>query len=375
MAHIEQKEAYSEKARKLKNDPEETSSVIEGVLGPGKEFQKTDHSISTGMFFQMNDKWNSVTRRSMGGKPYVDLPLNKNKALDQNVFYFINIYSHGEMPAMCEQRFIPCEIGCVRYSLRDGVLGSYHDFIDPGAIPRGFRFHCQAGSDTTHQIPISGFELANGDYYKMFLQLCSFVCSTPNSWASVYTKENDIYRVNWCLRWLAKKAGVENHFEVHDVESLIIEMYKSKLQEEPSRTSVCRLLDAVVWDYADNTRCKWHEENDMWYCALASCKKIAYCISKALASVYGVTLTAAHLPVYEIPSSQNPKVVVLDAKRFQKVCSSDPKLFNYSGAAGNVSGQFSMDPKGVQPYKGPPGGGRGILRLLQNLATSQNSSG
>ncbi|KAL8190715.1 UNVERIFIED_CONTAM: hypothetical protein K2H54_059721 [Gekko kuhli] len=64
----------------------------------------------------------------------------------KNVFYIMNIFSHGELPPHCIQRFLPCEIGCVKYSLEDGIIADFHLFIDSGAVPRGFRFHCQAAS-------------------------------------------------------------------------------------------------------------------------------------------------------------------------------------------------------------------------------------
>ncbi|KAM4046729.1 protein maelstrom homolog isoform 2-T2 [Anomaloglossus baeobatrachus] len=242
------------------------------------------------------------------------------KDLEKCEIYIINIFSHGEMPAVCEQRFVPCEIGCVRYSLQEGVIDSFHKFIDPGELPLGFRYYCQAGSAATHQIPVSGFELASRDYHNLFYSLCSFVCPAAKRCTSVYCKSLDIPRVRWCLQWLAVKAGIENLFELQDIETLIIRYYKEKLNEEPSKSSVHRLLDVVQWDYANNTRCKWHEDNDMWYCALASCKKITYCISRALASVYNVVLTGAHLPNLQpndTQRSENSKTVILDAKRYQ----------------------------------------------------------
>lgn len=49
-----------------------------------------------------------------------------------DIFYFLNIYSHGKLPSHCDQRFLPCEIGCVKYSLQDGIMADFHHFIDPG---------------------------------------------------------------------------------------------------------------------------------------------------------------------------------------------------------------------------------------------------
>uniref|UniRef100_A0A8C0GFE6 Protein maelstrom homolog n=1 Tax=Chelonoidis abingdonii TaxID=106734 RepID=A0A8C0GFE6_CHEAB len=267
-----------------------------------------------------------------------------------NIFYFLNIYSHGELPSPCEQRFLPCEIGCVKYSLQDGITADFHRFVDPGEVPRGFRFHCQAASDATHKIPISGFELSNAGHPVVLRELYSFVRPNRGRWPPVYCKSDDWYRVNWCLKWMAK----ENQLELHSVENLVVELYQRKLQKEPSKTWVRNLLDVFVWDYSSNTRCKWHEENDILFCALASCKKTAYCISNTLASVYGVSLTTAHLPLqdYDSTNNINPKVVVLDAGRFQVI------FFEF---VLNYFGQTSTR-------------GRGITRLLESLETLSKSS-
>ncbi|KAG8545894.1 hypothetical protein GDO81_020168 [Engystomops pustulosus] len=303
----------------------------------------------------------------------------KCEDLHKCVIYILNIFSHGEMPSVCEQRYVPCEIGCVRYSLQDGVMDSYHDFIDPGDLPLGFRYHCQAGSAATHQIPVSGFELANRDYHNIFNSLYDFVCPATNPPTTVYCKNNDLYRVKWCLQWLSIKAGMENLFELQDIESLIIKFYRDKLNEEPSKSSVHRLLDVVQWDYAPNTRCKWHEDNDMWYCALASCKKVTYCISRALASVYDVVLTSAHLPnlkANDNQRSENTKTVVLDAKRYQKKMDR-PYVTENGNYLGGVGGAGSLGMSGVSAFHPSKvqARGRGILRLLEEMPPSFSSSG
>uniref|UniRef100_A0A8C7EGW6 Maelstrom spermatogenic transposon silencer n=1 Tax=Nothoprocta perdicaria TaxID=30464 RepID=A0A8C7EGW6_NOTPE len=226
-----------------------------------------------------------------------------DQAVIANTIYFLNIYSHGELQSHCEQRFLPCEIGCVKYSLKEGIMDDFHRFIDPEVPPRGFRYHCQAASDNTHKIPISGFELSRACYPVVLRELLDFVQPAGGAWP----------------RDCCKAFCFESHLELLNVEDLIVELYWKKFQKEPSKTWVCKELDVFLWDYSSNTRCKWHEENEILFCALASCKKIAYCISKSLAGVYGVSLTAAHLPLEDYVSrdSTNAKIVVLDAGRFQ----------------------------------------------------------
>ncbi|CAN2387770.1 Maelstrom spermatogenic transposon silencer, partial [Pristimantis euphronides] len=339
----EERDRYTEKAKKWKSqDPEPPRQRIEEPAAA------RTHTTATCAQYKYQTCLSHVV--------FVDL--------DKCVIYILDIFSHGEMPRLCDQRFVPCEIGCVRYSLQTGIMDSLHDFIDPGELPLGFRYHCQAGSLSTHQIPVSGFELANRDYYNLFSYLCDFVCPASKCYTSVYCKNNDLHRVKWCLEWLAYKAGMENPFELQDIESLIIKFYKDKLNEEPSRSSVHRLLDVVQWDYANNTRCKWHEDNDMWYCALASCKKVTYCISRSLASVYGVVLTSAHLPNLQPKDKQksvNCKTVVLDAKRYQK-----KDLTEYRTSVDPVGGEHSLGMRGVNAKLTSKTRGRGILRLLED---------
>ncbi|XP_005283749.2 protein maelstrom homolog isoform X2 [Chrysemys picta bellii] len=297
-----------------------------------------------------------------------------------NIFCFLNIYSHGELPSPCEQRFLPCEIGCVKYSLQDGITADFHRFVDPGEVPRGFRFHCQAASDATHKIPISGFELSNAGHPVVLRELYSFVRPNRGRWPPVYCKSDDWYRVNWCLKWMAKESGIENQLELLSVENLVVELYQRKLQKEPSKTWVRNLLDVFMWDYSSNTRCKWHEENDILFCALASCKKTAYCISNTLASVYGVSLTTAHLPLQDYDSSNNinPKVVVLDAGRFQKRRTQNPGCNGYFSSPVEKQGAASSageHPSGVTSSCSTSiMRGRGITRLLESVSRLSKSS-
>uniref|UniRef100_G1NNP4 Maelstrom spermatogenic transposon silencer n=1 Tax=Meleagris gallopavo TaxID=9103 RepID=G1NNP4_MELGA len=204
---------------------------------------------------------------------------------------------------------------------------------------RGYRYHCQAASDATHKIPISGFHLSRTCYPVVIRELLQFAQPARGVCPRFYCKSDDRFRISWCLERMASVAGVESPLELLTVEDLVIKLYQKKYHKEPSKTWVSRELDVVLWDFSSNTRCEWHEENDILCCALASCKKIAYCISKSLAGVYGVSLTAAHLPLKDCVSSGNTNLrrVILDAGRFQEL-----------KAEGSGSDRHVFSPSGVQ---------------------------
>ncbi|XP_060090448.1 protein maelstrom homolog [Heteronotia binoei] len=349
----EQKEKYADKARLWKTKKSEAGAkALPGqVLAP--------HPMQT----------QTVPIESL---------TNTSRKCDQvalkNVFYILNIFSHGELPPHCIQRFLPCEIGCVKYSLKDGIIAESHLFIDSGTVPRGFRFHCQAAGDATHRIPISGIEFESASHFVVFRDLCMFIQPDRNNRPFVYCKSDDYFRVNWCLKYLAEEAGITNHLKLLTVEDLVVELYQHKFQKEPSKTWVRNTLDASVWDYSSNTRCKWHEENDILFCALATCKKTAYCISSSLADLYGIPLTSSHLPVCDKDSKNtvNPKMVVLDAGRFQRSKAQhggNDRYFtslNQDEDAFPYAGEYPSGVKIVNEMS--TGRGRGIVRFLESIS-------
>ncbi|XP_072254498.1 protein maelstrom homolog [Pyxicephalus adspersus] len=364
---VDEKQKYFTKAKESKN-PKVSQTRTQwqpGCVNPRKNYSLGAH-VAEVLQQEQEPKHPEIFCQKMAG-------------LEKKVIYIIDIFSHGDMPNYCNQRFVPCEIGCVRYSLQDGILGSFHDFIDPGELPFGFRSYCQIGSNSTHQIPVSGFNLANSDYHNLFRSLCEFICPVPSPlYIQVYCKREDMYRVRWCLQWLAFKAGMDNRFEVFDIENLIMNFYRHKINEEPSKYSVDRLLGVFYWDYSSNTRCKWHEENDLGCCALGSCKKITYCISKNLAPLYGVTLTSAHLPELELEkerqSLNHNRTIIVNSKRYQQRVNQfnvdgDPARFD-GAASTSRPGQATFIPSLEQGWgrdqgRGVRGRGRGILRLLE----------
>ncbi|KAF6293237.1 maelstrom spermatogenic transposon silencer [Rhinolophus ferrumequinum] len=318
-----------------------------------------------------------VPKQNISPPDMSSLSLQSDQALLGGIFYFLNIFSHGELPPHCGQRFLPCEIGCVRYSLQEGITADFHSFIHPGEIPRGFRFHCQAASDSSHKIPISNFE-SGRDQATVLQNLYRFIHPNPGKWPPIYCKSDDRARVNWCLKHMARASEVRQDLELLTVEDLVVGIYQQKFLKEASKTWVRSLLDVAMWDYSSNTRCKWHEENDILFCALAVCKKIAYCISNSLATHFGIQLTEAHVPLqdYEASNSVTPKMVVLDAGRYQKLRFESPGFspFNSSNQEQRSITPIGDCPSGVKT-SGQKSGirGRGITRLLESISSSSGN--
>lgn len=90
---------------------------------------------------------------------------------------------------------------------------------------------------------------------------------------------------------MEKGSETRQSLDLFTVEELVVGIYQQNFLKESSKTWVHSLLDVAMQDYPSNMRCKWHEENDTFSCALAVCKKIAHCICNTLAMLFCNHLT------------------------------------------------------------------------------------
>lgn len=103
----------------------------------------------------------------------LSFPPGKDVALEK--FIFVDIQSLCDIPDKEDERFLPCEVAAVEFSLHSGIHKSTHKFIDPGPIPMGYRYLAKSTSETSHEIPIEGFDQAERDYRLVLAELETFI--------------------------------------------------------------------------------------------------------------------------------------------------------------------------------------------------------
>ena len=59
--------------------------------------------------------------------------------LTEEKFYFIDVQSLCKTP---DEQYLPVELAVVEFSLKDGMMNCYHQFLKPGQIPPGMRYEC-----------------------------------------------------------------------------------------------------------------------------------------------------------------------------------------------------------------------------------------
>lgn len=81
---------------------------------------------------------------------------------------------------------------------------------------------------------------------------------------------------------------------VYDLECLVVALSDERLTFAQASEEV---LSKYSFDYAANTKCTYHTHLDTINCALGVVKRKAYLISDHLCPLYGIEVTARHLPI------------------------------------------------------------------------------
>lgn len=92
-------------------------------------------------------------------------------------FFFLDILPQCELKDSTSDRWIPCEIAVIAYSLVHGIQQKFHSFIHPGPIPMGYRYDAQSQSERTHMLPVDGLDQSNRDYRNELSKLQTFISS------------------------------------------------------------------------------------------------------------------------------------------------------------------------------------------------------
>ena len=219
-------------------------------------------------------------------------------------FCFINFQT---MCKTIDDEYPPLEVAAIEYCMNDGITKEFHQFINAGEIPVGYRYEAQLHSDTTHKIPIVNFELAQSDYSELWLKLSAFAEE-----ADLFCLSRDFKEMEYCLNWIRYRSGIDcKPIKLYALEKLVMDLFKFA-RHPVAKYQILDMLTTTAFDYEPQTRCTWHEENGIIHCSLAIIRRFAYAMSDSLTNVYDFNLTAHHLPVKD----QRIKGITLNPTQF-----------------------------------------------------------
>ena len=223
--------------------------------------------------------------------------------------------SSNVMVRTMEGRFLPMELGLVKYSLQEGIKSWYHRFTDPGQVPLGYMNKAQTHVDTTHKTPMSHFDQAIGrrnrkqEFEAMLDEVCIFLsdCQFLNKdqpYYLIFTKEDMVEQLRGSLEYYIKTSGHEQMERLWDDERLVVLDMTYLVMRLYAAAGVAMPLplcadvpNMASFDYTPGS-CDYHTNLDNNFCALGVAKRWCYLLSDTLLDVYGLEAIAGkHLPV------------------------------------------------------------------------------
>ena len=203
-----------------------------------------------------------------------------------------------------EKGVVPAEICLARVSLKDGVQEVYHEFINPGPLPLGYRADCMANSAKTHQIPLQ-LDLANSNYGEMVEGMVQFVGREGSSLPGLYMLPRYQRQTRLVLDWLQDKVtpGVRSALQLSSLPCLLFHMVRVGRElpggiQVPTESLAEVQLDRDVFLYGSGVACSWHEEQDqMEHCSAGIVRRWSYILLHLACPRHCVELLPGrHLP-------------------------------------------------------------------------------
>lgn len=234
------------------------------------------------------------------------LPIEKDQILERK-FYFMSVEYLcivDQQLDHCNDEYLVCEIGMVEFSFKNGITNTYHVFPEPPTIPFGFKFTAQSHSDSTHKIPIMGFDLATQDYSYMFREMENFIKDprTDDEYPPIFVMTTDLPAVHYSINWLydqcKHRKDHNNLSKIFELENMIKLLCESIMPDDnPIEYKIIQQqLLSTFWDYYPETLCEYHTEQETKCCALFTVKRFAYALSELFADRWGFELTENHRP-------------------------------------------------------------------------------
>ena len=193
------------------------------------------------------------------------------------------------------------EVAANEFTLEGGITRKFHRFIDPGPIPLGCRYEAQRRSEATHMIPVEGLANEGDTHRRIYDELLYFLSAGTGVIPPIFVKIKETTKVEGCMHWLAKNAGVPNKLKrIYELEGLILDLEYHIAGLPPnftrSKVQATDLMLSTVFDYDTGTRCQYHENEDATDCASKMVNTACFCMGDYFCQRFSIPITDNHLP-------------------------------------------------------------------------------
>ena len=193
------------------------------------------------------------------------------------------------------------KVAILEYSLQNGIINEFHEFIKPNKVPLGYTGQCMDASKEEHQIPLHNFDRIQKTYEEIYSDIRSFLAPKQenNYCVPIFCMEKDLDSTRFGLNYLHNKSDAMSQFpfkNIYSLENFLVSLAKFG-NTDFSLESAYDLLTSYAFDFAPNSRCDFHETLGISHCSLGLVKKASYLISDNICQFYDIGLTPKHIPI------------------------------------------------------------------------------
>uniref|UniRef100_A0A182IKG6 HMG box domain-containing protein n=1 Tax=Anopheles atroparvus TaxID=41427 RepID=A0A182IKG6_ANOAO len=295
--------------------------------------QRSQEKLNAGSAVSLIAKEQTVVSKATQIRNRVEAMISQatdNNRLERLEFYFI---SFGYFCALSDGRYVPAEVGAVRYSLEGGILDTFHMLINPGPLPAGKRLDAKQHSENFHQLPLPPVALGEQDFDMIAHRLGMFLHSSDKNKTSenplplLFTDRGDIPHVESILKDILNVQATGMEVVVCPLSEMFFLLKKSVLYYSlslpegfPSESIPQILLDRDIYSYTPKISCEFHEQQgNGTYCALSRCVRWAYVVSDSCClDLHIEMIPGKHIPtdcisLLDVLSTKDDSVSVLSS--------------------------------------------------------------
>ena len=218
--------------------------------------------------------------------------------------------------------FLPSEIALNIWSMRKGIISSYHEFVDPGKIWLGYRAQFMDHQEK-HQIPeFYQDAVPSSKYHEVFKAIQNHVNNsvkiedihTPcKAVVPVITSLSSVNKVNYTLNEFLRESylnttqdnpGNAFRFEVYSFdEALLAMLNNSNLRTDMSMEKMIAYCEneakSLEFEHLPGMMCEYHSDAEASVCAQANARKLCFMTTSALKKEghFDIPITGKNFPV------------------------------------------------------------------------------
>lgn len=125
-------------------------------------------------------------------------------------------------------QYIPAEIAIVEFNIQDGILNSFHEYINPITLPMGSALDAKEHYEQL-KLPLPPNAMGISNYDSLWEKIMDF---TQTKYPPLYTTESNIPAVQKMMDLFKAEAFDQNNFRIYDIAYLM-----SSLKEAASKKS------------------------------------------------------------------------------------------------------------------------------------------